>query len=236
MNKKLKNYVEQQLLPYQNEAFLTDLKEQQRDRRKERKEKYKKLIPVCFSIGGAVAAIAVILLCVFLINPSQIDRGESPQAPSQLEPVQENPPKIYSGGQINVDCEIEELNDDLQFIALSGNNYLISKFIDDVYDDTLYYHLIYSSEDELETVTLKVSMNPDYRLEGVDKQYERTGTVATFVIQYDEEVNYEDEIYFFTESGVIKTDHEIIVVTAEIIGLEENSNFIELMNEIIKAK
>lgn len=236
MNKKLKKYVEQQLLPYQNEAFLTDLKEQQRDRRKERKEKHKKLISVCFAVGGAVAAIVVVSLCVFLINPPQPNRGEIPQVPSQLEPAQENPPKIYSGGQISVDCGIEEINSALQFVTIESSVYHINKFIDDVYNDTLFYHLIYTSEDELETVTLKISVNPDYKLNAVDNQYERQGTVATFAIQYDEEVKYEDGIYLFTESGVIKTDHEIIVVTAEIIGLEENSNFIELMNEIIKAK
>ena len=236
MNKKLKKYAEQQLLSYQNEDFLMELKEKQKERQKENGKSRKRLISIGFSVGGAVVAIAIVLLCVFLIHPPKTEVGDIPQTPIQLEPTQDNPKKEYGVEEKSAESSVEELNSDLQFVVLKGDAYQIKKYIDDIYNDTLYYYFMYNSEDELATFTFKISANPDYKLDGADKQHERQGTVATFAIRYDEEVNCEDDIYFFTESGVIKTDHETIVVTAEIIGFDENSHFIELLNEIIKAK
>lgn len=242
MNRKLKKYAEKQLAQYRNEEFLEELKTYRREKIKRHGFSNKKIVSLCVSLSVVLVTLMVTLLCVFLIKPTTTDTNVTPQEPLQIEPKNEepikeiSPIKYYKGeNRKSVYSDLNEINSVLNgFSLVVGDN--IEKRIDEEYKEVLYYYLNYTGEDELSTIEVKICVNPDYKMEEAEKEYAQEGIVATQIIQYNEEVRAEDDLFFFTEIGVIKTDHETIVVTAEIIGLEENSNFIELMNEIIKAK
>lgn len=240
MNRKLKKYTEKQMAQYRNEEFLEKLKSRQREKTNQHHFYNKKFVSLFVSLSAVLVTATVVLLCVFLIKPAATDSDVGPQAPLQSEPVIEEPtneisPKKYLGGSQIVDSNLNEVNDALNYFSFATGG-RIKKHTDEQYNETLYYFLTYTSEDELSTFEFKICVNPDYKLDEMDEEYDREGVVASREIKFSETVNCEDGIYFFTESGRITTDREIILINAEIIGFEENSNFIELLNQIIQEK
>ena len=242
MNRELKKYAEKQSIQYRNEEFLEELKVRQREGKKEHRFFNKKLVSLYASLGVVLATIMVVLLCVFLIKPSTTTTDIESQTPIYMEPAQEEPvhdmipvKEYLEENMEKEDCDLTDVNNALSYISFSAGDH-IQKIIDKKYKEILYYYFSYTSDDELVMLKFRVCGNPDYKMDGESKEYAQKGNVASYEIQYSETVNCDDDIYFFTESGRITTDREIILIDAEIIGFEENSNFIELLNEIIQEK
>lgn len=242
MNRKLKKYAEKQSTQFRNEDFLEELKVRQREEKNWHGFLNKRVVSLSVSLSIAIITLTVALLCVLFNKPTTQNMDGKPQVSLQIDPVNDEPPneivqpkEYLSDNRISVDSDLNEMNGDLNdFSFVAGED--IKKYIDKEYNEILYYYFNYTSDDELSSIEFKICVNPDYKMVGADKEYDNEGTVASQEIQYSETVKCEDDIYFFTESGKIMTDQEIILIDAEIIGLEENSNFIEILNEIIQAK
>lgn len=243
MNRKLKKYAEKQMAQYRNDEFLEELKSCQREKKNQHVSFNKKVVSLCVYLSVAIITLTVALLCVFLIKPTTSDAGVETQTPLQAEPIQEKPTpqevkpgKGYLEENLTVeDCGMEEVNSSLYYLSFLIES-SVKKNTDKLYNETLFYQFGYTCANELANFKFKICVNPDYKMVEMDEEYEKEGTVASYEIQYSETVNFEDDIYFFTESAKITTDREIILIDAEIIGFEENSNFIEILNEIIQAK
>ncbi len=227
MNRRLKKYADKQSLQYRNEEFLEELKA----RRCEKKKRYNFFNKKFVSASAALVVLTVCLLCVFLIKPAM--DGDSNH---QDEPT--TPPKKYQAGYHDVvNSNLEEVNEALDYFSFATGEH-IQKYTDKEYGDILFYSILYTDEDELTTIDFKIGVNPDYEVVAklFDKEYTHKGTVAAYEVQYDETLVCEDGIYVFTEKGKITTDREIIYIEAELVRFDENSNFIETLNEIIQAK
>ena len=234
MNRKLKKFANKQLKRYQNEDFLNELKAKQKESKMN--NKHKKFIPICLSTSSAVIMLAVALLCVFLIKPPVVsDNVRDNQPDNKQEEV--IPPKTYSeDNQVSEDSDTEELNGALNSIKFCGDNLSVVKYTDSHYNETLYYSVVYSSDEDPFYVDFKVLTNPDYTIDFGEMVYNQQGTVASYEIQYVENCEQDEDIFSFTDSAVIKTDKETIYINAEIFGFEGSSGFIELLNEIIQTK
>ena len=124
----------------------------------------------------------------------------------------------------------------MQDIAFQGADecFSIQRCVDGKYLETLYYFVTYTNEDDLIQADFTVIVNPDYKKE--EETYDKEGTVASFPLVYWENSECEDDLYFFTESGVIKTNKERVFVTAEITAFESEGNFVGLLNDVITKK
>ena len=237
MDKKLKKYAEKQLAPYQNEKFLMELKSKINEQKKEKANKRKKFVSMWLSFGGTIAVIVVVLICVFVIKPAN-NIQENSQTPIQIEPNSEEilQKKYLEENRKTLEVTLEELNSILQDISFCGENCSVKKIIDNYYNEQLYYYVTYNDNEGFIQADFTISVNPNYIIDSAYKEYDRQGIVASFEIQYAEDSEIEEGMFFFTDSGVIKTEHEVIYTNAEIIGFDDNNNFIEMLNEIIEAK
>ena len=180
--------------------------------------------------------LAVALLCVFLIKPPVVsDHVRDNQPDNKQEEV--IPPKTYSeDNQVSEDSDTEELNGALNSIKFCGDNLSVVRYTDSHYNETLYYSVVYSSDEDPFYVDFKILTNPDYTIDFGEMVYNQQGTVASYEIQYVENCEQDEDIFSFTDSAVIKTDKETIYINAEIFSFEEDSCFIDLLNEIIQTK
>ena len=221
MNKKFKKYVDDQLTLYQNEEFLKELKLKQKERSDEKGVARPKKVALCCSIGAAVLTLIILLMCVFLIKP--VNDTDFPR--TYLEEDQ----------QVEA-CELAELNEDLRCVSFHLGDSVINKHTDERHKETLFYTVSYISDDMLVQILFTVVTNSNYKADGADIEYDRDGLIASYELRYEEEATFEDDIYIFSEKGIISTEYEIIVIDGGVVGLEEDSHFTEILNEIIRTK
>ena len=234
MNKQLKKYADKQLNVYRNEGFLNELKAKQKET--QMKNRRKKILPICLSTGSALVMLAVALLCVFLINPPAVpaDPDNTEQKGQKEEEVEK---KTYlETDQIFKGSNLEELNGALTYFSFSGDGFTVDKCVDSHYNETLYYYVTYTDEEGLYLIYFTILTNPNYTIENSEDGYDLQGTVASYAVKYFENSESEDGIFFFTDNGVITTGKEKIYLNAEIIGFDEDSGFIEMLNTLVSAK
>lgn len=200
------------------------------------KNRRKKILPICLSTGSALVMLAVALLCVFLINPPAVpaDPDNTEQKGQKEEEVEK---KTYlETDQIFKGSNLEELNGALTYFSFSGDGFTVDKCVDSHYNETLYYYVTYTDEEGLYLIHFTILTNPNYTIENSEDGYDLQGTVASYAVKYFENSESEDGIFFFTDNGVITTGKEKIYLNAEIIGFDEDSGFIEMLNTLISAK
>ena len=241
MNRKLKKYANKQLKRYRNEDFLNELKSKQKEMKKNNDRK--KFIPICLSTSSALVMLAVALLCVFLIKPPVVadDTTEHINKPTeQTETEQETKEKTYGeGNQCIKDSDLDELNSELKYFncAFDGGDYYITRNVYSHNDETKYYLVTYTSEDGFFNVEIIILTNPNYNIDYSYMIYNKEGTIASHEIQYVEHCESDDDGMFrFTGSGAIITDKEKIYMNTDYFTFDEESIFIEMLNEIIIAK
>ena len=226
---------------------LEELKEKRRGQGKGKKGVSKTGVVLLCSLSAAVAA-TVVLLCVFLIKPATENALTGAQTPMQEEVPQEqttppgtieneNPAKEYTGEyDVVLDCTAEEINAELAHFTVQQGNSPFKKHLNER-GEVEYYYFTYHDENDLSTLHIKFFFDPDVLPPWVnDMEYERKGTVASYECEYVENVECDEGIYFFMEIGKIFTDHEILYIEGDIIGFEEDSGFLEMLNEIVKEK
>ncbi|MBR4800616.1 MAG: hypothetical protein IK048_02975 [Clostridia bacterium] len=223
MNRKLKKYAERQLETCENQEFLNELKAKQRENAKSGKNR-KRIISILVPLASTVIAAVVVLLCVFLIKPVS--------ANNQERQYQLNLEDMYS-----TSISLDTLNNEMTTIEFSEKPYAkIDKYFDNKSNNFVFYYIEYVHDDEVSVVDFQISSDPQYK-EFIDKpNYNKQGVVAGKTIDYFESFTVEDEIYFFKVIGAIVSGQEIIYIEADLIALDENSGFIELLNDIVSAK
>ena len=235
MNKQLKKYADKQLNVYRNEGFLNELKAKQKET--QMKDRRKKILPICLSTGSALVMLAVALLCVFLINPPTVPADNADHDNTEQTEQEEVVQKTYlETNQTIEESSLEELNGALNCFSFDGDGFVVDKYVDNFYNETLYYYVTYTDEEGLYLIHFTILTNPNYTIENSEDGYDLQGTVASYAVKYFENSESEDGIFFFTDNGVITTGKEKIYLNAEIIGFDEDSGFIEMLNTLVSAK
>ena len=235
MNKQLKKYADKQLNVYRNEGFLNELKAKQKET--QMKDRRKKILPICLSTGSALVMLAVALLCVFLINPPTVPADNADRDNTEQTEQEEVVQKTYlETNQTIEESSLEELNGALKCFSFDGDGFVVDKYVDNFYNETLYYYVTYTDEEGLYLIHFTILTNPNYTIENSEDGYDLQGTVASYAVKYFENSELEDGIFFCPDNGVITTGKEKIYLNAEILGFDEDSGFIEMLNTLISAK
>lgn len=143
--------------------------------------------------------------------------------------------KFYSYGGDTEAVSIEQLNanSEIQFNEVEGVK--VSCAYDTVYHEELFYILSYSNDDTLENLTVIVKTNKEFDYGFIDPEnWDKTVDLKGYIINYNEDIEIEDDIYFISISGKIECGDEIIYISYEGISLEEQSNFLSLLQILIK--
>ena len=246
MNRKLKKYANKQLKRYRDEDFLNELKSKQKEMKKNNDRK--KFIPICLSTSSALVMLAVALLCVLLIKPpvkvvdnnstnvidNVTDRDNTEQTEQKQEEIEQ---KTYmETNQSLTSSSLEEMNGALSSFSFNGDGFIVDKCVDSFYNETLYYYVTYNDEEGLYFMEFTVLTNPNYTIENVEDGFVLQDTVASYALKYYERSEEEDDMFIFTDRGVITTGKEKIYLDVEIYSFDENNPFVETLNKMIIAK
>lgn len=238
-DKRLQEYANKSMEQYNNPEIFEQLK--QHIKPKEKKEAWYEKISrkTWYAVGGSfatVAIVAVVLLCVFLIEPGILslhDTNTTPNATDNPTDIPTTPPKKEYFGYNETNSSITEINQYTQKLDYSEkNNIYVNKYIDIKYGDILYFSLKYYYEETIEEVILNVVTNEDYEYEFKDTTGWKQTKYRGFDLSYKEVSVEEDGLYFFTVYAILKTDKENIEIRYEGVSLEETSNFISALDQI----
>lgn len=239
-DKRLQEYANKSMEQYNNPEIFEQLK--QHIKPKEKKEAWYEKISrrTWYAVGGSfatVAIVAVVLLCVFLIEPDILslhDTNTTPNATDNPTDIPTTPPKKeYFGNVISANSSIAKANQHTEFLDLTENNIVyVKEHTDSQYGDILYFSLKYYYEETIEEVILNVVTNEDYEYEFKDTTGWKQTKYRGFDLSYEEVSVEEDGLYFFTVNAILKTDKEKIEIRYEGVSLEETSNFISALDQI----
>ncbi len=219
-NKKIQEIADYSLAEYHDEKTKNELKTiiQSNKAAKEYKLGKRKKLLVSSLVSAAVIAIIATLITVMpLIKPAQ----ESKQ--------------YLSSNQILTDVELSSLNADLSYFVFDVNSQTsILKVTDTFYNETLYY--IISIPTGIGGMEINIITNRDYKFL-FDYQYDKKIDIGEFQLNYCEDIKQDDNISSLTTVyGEIKTDKENIYFEYTDIVLGNESNFVDLIHQIIKRK
>ena len=238
-DKRLQEYANKSMEQYNNPEIFEQLK--QHIKPKEKKEAWYERISrkTWYAVGGSfatVAIVAVVLLCVFLIEPGILslhDTNTTPNATDNPTDIPTTPPKKEYFGFNEANSSITEINQYTQKLDYSEeDNINVKKYIDSQYGDILYFSLKYYYEETIEEVILNVVTNEDYEYDFKDTTGWKQTKYRGFDLSYEEVSVEEDGLYFFTVYAILKTDKENIEIRYEGVSLEETSNFTSALDQI----
>ena len=238
-DKRLQEYANKSMEQYNNPEIFEQLK--QHIKPKEKKEAWYEKISrrTWYAVGGSfatVAIVAIVLLCVFLIEPSILsphDTNTTPNATDNPTDIPTTPPKKEYFGYNETKSSIIEINQYTQKLDYSEkNNIYVNKYIDIKYGDILYFSMGYYNEENLDNVVLNVVTNQDYNYVFLDSTNWNKTTYRGYELVYNESFEEDEGTYFFTVYAILKTDKENIEIRYEGVSLEETSNFISALDQI----
>ena len=231
--KKLQGLADKSLEQYNNAEFLAEMKSQIRQNAKQpQTAKVKKRSRLFFTACATAVSAVLIIVSAFIILPQKnivIDEN-----PAVEEPVIEE--KHYTADNKETETvDLTVLNNGLTKIYLDNRVYKeIKKYYDKFYNDTLYYEteLVVS---ELENILIYIVPNLDYEYY-FDYDYNRTATVHEYELDYLEEFMDIGGLYECKVYGQMDTGAEKIYFTYNAYTMEQTSNFVNLVKELIKKK
>ena len=172
-DKRLQEYANKSMEQYNNPEIFEQLK--QHIKPKEKKEAWYEKISrkTWYAVGGSfatVAIVAVVLLCVFLIEPgilSPHDTNTTPNATDNPTDIPTTPPKKEYFGYILVgNSSTQKVNQYTEALDLTESKLVyVKEHTDSQYGDILYFSLKYYYEETIEEVILNVVTNEDYEYE-----------------------------------------------------------------------
>lgn len=131
----------------------------------------------------------------------------------------------------SIESSIEELNKEMHYYQIH-NKCTVTKYYDSIYDDTLYYSVYYDI-DNLESLKIIIKINKNYNYEFPHAIYNQKIKYKEFYLQYYENYTIDEDIYFFVSKGEISSDQEILYIEYQGIGFDANSNFFDLLSQVI---
>lgn len=221
-DRKLQKYIDENLSEYRNDTFLEQLKSNINTSTKRRGNR------LYWTIAGATCVVmAIILVSVFAIAPLIKENGDKDTS---------QPSKYYSyANRTEITASVTELNGVVNDIEFSEENLVeVRKVIDTFYNETLYYIVNYSLIDGLDIFRIVIDVNTEYEYDFGNKPYNKFCDVNGYEIAYLEICEEGDGIYGFTGKAEIKNTSESIYIEYDGISLEQESNFIINLCNIIK--
>lgn len=224
-DKKLQKYIDENLSEYRNDTFLEQLKSDLSPINTPTRRRNNRLY---WTIAGATCVVmAIILVSVFAIAPLIKENGDKDAA---------QPSKYYSyANRTEITVSVTELNGVVNDIEFSEENLVeVRKVTDTFYNETLYYIINYSLNDGLDIFRIIIDVNTEYEYDFGNKPYNKFCDVNGYEIAYLEICEEGDGIYGFTGKAEIKNTSESIYIEYDGISLEQESNFIINLCNIIK--
>lgn len=226
-DRKLQKYIDENLSEYRNDTFLEQLKSDLSPINTPTRRRNNRLY---WTIAGATCVVmAIILVSVFAIAPLIKENGDKDTA---------QPSKYYSyANRTEITASVTELNGVVNDIEFSEENLVeVRKVTDTFYNETLYYIINYSLNDGLDIFRIIIDVNTEYEYEYDfgNKPYNKFCDVNGYEIAYLEICEEGDGIYGFTGKAEIKNTSESIYIEYDGISLEQESNFIINLCNIIK--
>lgn len=215
-NKKLEKYVDEKTNSLNDKAFLDELKQSATP---EKNRLSKKSLFVIGASSLVTVALLIAIICVVIL----------------YDPVNKSQEHYYSSGDENRrSSTVEELNADTVYYDLRSDiNADADIVFDTVSNDDLYYEVNIDLEDTFENVKIVVVTNKfyDYKFEHFD--YTDRETLGSYVLNYIVMTQEEDGIYTHKVDAEIITSAEKIYITYEGLGLEQESNFIYCIEQLL---
>lgn len=224
-DRKLQKYIDENLSEYRNDTFLEQLKSDLSPINTPTRRRNNRLY---WTIAGATCVVmAIILVSVFAIAPLIKENGDKDTA---------QPSKYYSyANRTEITVSVTELNGVVNDIEFSEENLVeVRKVTDTFYNETLYYIINYSLNDGLDIFRIIIDVNTEYEYDFGNKPYNKFCDVNGYEIAYLEICEEGDGIYGFTGKAEIKNTSESIYIEYDGISLEQESNFIMNLCNIIK--
>lgn len=239
-DKRLQEYANKSMEQYNNPEIFEQLK--QHIKPKEKKEAWYERISrkTWYAVGGSfatVAIVAVVLLCVFLIEPGILSLHDTNTTPNATDNPTDiptaTPKKEYFGYILVGNSSTQKVNQYTEALDLTEIDLVyVKEHTDSHYGDILYFSMGYYNEETLDNVVLNVVTNQDYNYVFLDSTNWNKTTYRGYELVYNEAFEEDEGIYFFTVNAILKTDKENITIYYEGVSLEETSNFISALDQI----
>ena len=219
--KKLQRLADEYLEQYNNTEFLEEMKGEIRKNAEQANRgegKKRNLLWTFFASAASVLLIAVSLF-VFL--------------PQKNVPIEE---KHYTLDNLEFDnVDLITLNNGLTKIQFDNKQYEeIKQYYDTFYNDILYYETEYVASD-IENILIVVITNLNYEYE-FKFDFDKMGTVYGYTLDYVEQFTDMGGVYECQVCGQFDTGVEKLYFTYNAYTVEQSSNFVNLIKEIIKQK
>lgn len=204
-NKQLSNEVNKNLSKYEDKDSLNILKNELKASNNTKKAKHS----VLFSSLSIAIIICIVVTTILLLSPSKQNEKTYMQDNRQF-----------------VTSNINELNQHTGYIDFNNTNVgEVSRYYDELYNDTLYFVFSIIDEETFEIFNIKVITNNNFN-DYEKKEYKNKTKVFDNVMEYTETVTFDGEIYTFNTSAILLTSKEKIIIEYESLNLEPQNNFI----------
>jgi len=145
---------------------------------------------------------------------------------------EENEVEAHSAPELlNAELQLTQINVDEE----KSKVYLI---YDSLSKDHLYFKVQFDDEDSLESATVLVAVNANYHGGFESPVDPKTATVNGFTVKYTEGFEFIEDFGFYSVKATaeIITAKEHIFITYEAYCLEESSNFLSWLEQVVIAK
>lgn len=147
-----------------------------------------------------------------------------------------NVEKTYSAdNEFLLESTLEELNNCTSYIDLiDSNDWRISKVIDKVYNDILYFNVSYSPLDDYFDFNFTIVVNKDYEYQFLSEPFfDSEYNFDNYKLLYYEKLEIDEGLCFAESSGKIVTEQEIIYVQYNGVGFDGESPFINALRDLL---
>lgn len=218
--KKLQKLADEYLEQYNNTEFLEEMKGEIRKNAEQTKGMESKRRNMLWTFFASAASVLLIAVSLFVFLP------------------QKNVPieKHYTADHEETETiDLITLNNGLTEIYLDNRNYKeIKKYYDTFYNEILYYETEFIVSD-IENIFIDIVPNLNYKYE-FKFACDKTDIVYGYTLDYLEQFTDIGGIYECQVRGQLDTGVEKLYFTYNAYTMEQSSNFVDLIKEIIKQK
>ena len=242
--KKLQKQVNDSLSEIKDEQLLLSLKAQTSQNQQPKAPLLKRKWTWAFASVVAVLLVCVISLTVWLPmidnnNGNDFDNATGDTSPPQNSdegPSLPPPPSYDVADEINVSTSFEELNGLTQvFDVYPIEGFSVSKFVDGVTDDVLYFVVSGDNMVTNETYTIKIIVNKYYKEKAYDYDFNLEKQIGSQKLSYTEECEIDSEGYYnYITVAKIITEKERIYVQYSGVTNSAPNPFVASIQEILK--
>lgn len=219
--KKLQKLADNSLQQYDNREFLEEMKSKIREKNAKPQKTAVKRRRIFYTSFAAALSVVAVIFSVFLIFPNKNVANEE---------------KHYTIDHQEFEIvDLAVLNDGLTEIYLDNGDYQdIKRYYDTFYNDVLYYETELKVS-EFDNVLIAIVPNKDYN-QYFDHDLDKTDFVYDYELKYTEEFSDMGGVYECKVYGYMDTGAEKVYFTYNTYTLEQSSNFVDLVKDLIKKK